>query len=77
MILRNNRKQVEILHDAINSLNSEGVKQTNLGQQLDKELERLGKLKKVFILFSHRNRIWRSLRAQSLKNMNTKELKLQ
>jgi uncharacterized protein (DUF3084 family) len=40
---------VEILHDAINTLNAEGLKQNNLGLQLDKELERIGKVKKVLI----------------------------
>lgn len=71
----NERKQAEILHDAINSLNSEGVKQANLGNQLDKELERLGKVKKVFIVI-HKNRIWKSSRTMSHRNMSTNELKL-
>ena len=41
---------MEILQDAINSLNGESLKQNNLGHQLDKELERLGKIKKVLIV---------------------------
>jgi hypothetical protein len=47
LIIVKRRKQVEILHDAINTLNAEGLKQSNLGHQLDKELERIGKVKKV------------------------------
>ncbi|KAJ3296076.1 hypothetical protein HK104_002021, partial [Borealophlyctis nickersoniae] len=39
-------KQSEVLRDAIGSLVIENVKQTTLAQQLDKELERLGKKRK-------------------------------
>ena len=41
------RKQSEVLRDAISSLVIENVKQTTLAQQLDKELERLAKKRKV------------------------------
>ncbi|KAJ3088001.1 hypothetical protein HK102_009803 [Quaeritorhiza haematococci] len=39
-------KQSDILRDAINSLVAENARQTTIGQQLDKELERLAKKRK-------------------------------
>ena len=45
------RKQTEVLRDAISSLVIENVKQNTLSQQLDHEIEKLARKRKVGIAF--------------------------